>query len=280
MELINLQGKVIITGKIKAVTGLRIGGAETGLEIGGVDNVIVRDPVTNKPYIPGSSLKGKIRSLMDKALGKPLKVIVKGKGDKPDIRIHRCESEKEYRKEGKSCQICRIFGLPGEYKFSEPTRLMVRDAFLDKNIEVDPEGKITKPWEEVKTDLPYSEVKWEAVIDRITSAATPRQMERVPAGALFNFEMVYDVYDPEDKENLKLVFQALRLLEDDYLGSSGARGSGQVKIKDLEICWKEKTYYERAKEELEPINKGYTTPEKVIEVFDTVIKGKISFKEG
>ena len=64
MEELRLQGKYIIQGKIKVLTGLHIGGPTTGLNIGGVDNIVIKD-AKGKPYIPGSSLKGKMRSLLE-----------------------------------------------------------------------------------------------------------------------------------------------------------------------------------------------------------------------
>ena len=84
-------------------------------------------------------------------------------------------------------------------------------------------------------ELGWTEVKWENVIDRVTSGATPRQMERVPPEAEFGFNMVYDVYDPKDREHLSVVFEGMQLLEDDYLGGSGSRGYGQIKFKNLRL---------------------------------------------
>ncbi|GBD08278.1 CRISPR type III-associated RAMP protein Csm3 [Candidatus Thermoflexus japonica] len=98
---LTLQGKIVIAGVLQAMTGLRIGGAGAGMEIGGLDNVVIRDPVTGRPYIPGSSLKGKMRSLLTRALGKPLKTLVEPRGNIPAIRIHWCENEAEYRREGR-----------------------------------------------------------------------------------------------------------------------------------------------------------------------------------
>lgn len=225
---IKLEGKLIIKGVIEAKTGLSIGGSTVGLDIGGVDNPVIKD-AEGKPYIPGSSLKGKMRSLLEKAEGKKLSTPLGGS------RIHVCEKPEEY----KNCHVCKIFGIPGEKPFGEPTRLIVRDAFLI-------EDSIT---EEMKKnlDLEYTEVKFENVIDRITSAANPRQTERVPAGAKFDFEMIYNVFNEQDKKNLIQVFTAMNLLENDYLGSSGSRGYGKVEFKDLKIYWNSIKDYEEGK---------------------------------
>src|SRR5262249_25796910 len=131
---VKIQGKVIINGKIKAVTGLHIGAASTGLEIGGVDKVVVRNPLDNKPYIPGSSLKGKLRSLLERANGfaEPEKLVwVK----KDEISMHLCNLP--------NCYLCNIFGRNNakqtsvtnqtfEIKKTTPTRLIVRDGRLDE----------------------------------------------------------------------------------------------------------------------------------------------------
>jgi len=243
-ELIQLQGKIVLTGVLQAMTGLRIGGAGAGMEIGGLDNVVVRDPVTGRPYVPGSSLKGKMRSLLTRALGKPLKTLVQPRGTTPAIRIHWCGSEAEYRQGGRPCPLCRAFGVAGQQAF-EPVRLIVRDARLLEELEVlDENGQpVRRSWTEVNTDLPYTEVKWEAAIDVLTAAANPRQMERVPAGARFEVEMLLSVYDADDREAFRTVLLGMRLLEEDYLGSSGSRGYGRVAFRDLRVTWKPIAHY-------------------------------------
>jgi len=220
---VNLYGRVFIEGNLQAVTGLHIGGAAGALEIGGVDSPIIRDPLTNRPYIPGSSLRGKMRSLTEKVAGAELNFFisrVKGK----EVRIHVCNDATAYQK----CAVCPIFGVTGDSPASAPTRLIVRDVFLG--------DASAKALEQAQTDLPFSEVKWEATIDRVTSAAVPRQIERVPAGAVFQgFEMVYSVYDPADLNRLVTVIEAMQLLEDDYLGGLGSRGGGKIAFQGLRI---------------------------------------------
>jgi CRISPR-associated protein Csm3 len=103
-----------------------------------------------------------------------------------------------------------------------PTRLIVRDALLN--------DAVTKLIDNPNTDMPYTEVKTEVVIDRLTSQATPRQLERIPAGSEFEFEMVYNVYKKQDVNWLKQVFVGMVLLEGDFLGGQGSRGSGQIRF--------------------------------------------------
>lgn len=271
-DTIKLKGKVAIIGTLKALTGLRIGAASSGLEIGGVDNLVIRDPVTNKPYVPGSSLKGKMRSLLTKGLAKPLKVLVQGRGGAPDIKIHWCKTEEEYRRNGAPCPLCRTFGMAGEHAV-EPTRLIVRDGMLREELEVSDENGNThrRRWQEVSTDLPYTEVKWEAVIDVLTAAANPRQMERVPAGVLFDVEMLFSVYDDDDQECLHTLLQGMNLLEDDYLGSSGSRGYGKVAFRDLQLFWKPIEHY-KDPERSKPVklNGDWATPQDLLTHFSHI----------
>lgn len=235
MTAITLKGRIFITFEIKAVTGLHIGGTDTNIEIGGVDKTVIRDVLTNKPYIPGSSLKGKMRSLLEKYKGlEQNKSIGSGK-------IHSCTDRDQYP----ACPVCQIFGVPGELKFATPTRLVVRDIHLT-------DASANKLENDARTDLPYTESKTEVSIDRVTSAANPRQMERVPAGSVFGpAELVYTVYDGQecgcdakrDVKNLTALVEGLQLLEDDYLGGLGSRGSGKVKLQNLEVKVKSQGNY-------------------------------------
>ncbi len=225
---VDLYGRVFVRGKIRAVTGLHIGGSPAALAIGGVDNPVIRDSLTGQPYIPGSSVRGKMRSLWEKMTGVRQNQPI-GKG----VKIHVCQKRADYEQ----CPVCQIYGVPGQLEASSPTRLVVRDAFLSKESEEELRLR-------AKTDLPYTEVKWEAAIDRVTSAATPRQMERVPAGAIFEgFEMVFSVYDKDDLVRFVDVFEAMQLLEDDYLGGQGSRGSGKVRFGQVRLFCRSRNDY-------------------------------------
>ncbi|WP_322807039.1 type III-A CRISPR-associated RAMP protein Csm3 [Thermanaerothrix sp.] len=239
-QCIQLKGRVFITFNIKAVTGLHIGGTESGIEIGGVDKTVIRDPLTNRPYIPGSSLKGKVRSLLEKYKGLRQNQRI-GQG-----YIHSCDDPEEYP----NCDVCQVFGVPGERDFATPTRLVVRDVMMTEESAKDLEVS-------GRTDLPYTEVKTEVSIDRVTSAANPRQMERVPAGTVFGLaEMVYSLYDGDgcnvqkDIERLRTLVEGLQLLEDDYLGGLGSRGSGKVKLQDINVTLRVGEKYAEEKQPL------------------------------
>lgn len=207
-----LEKKIIYTGTITLKTGLHIGGTNAALNIGGPDKFVVRNPINNIPYIPGSSLKGKMRSLVE---------IYNGEADngKP--------SNKTTSKAG------ALFGVSGDSDNSHPSRLIVRDAELDIN-----------SCDFSKTDLPYTESKTEVNIDRVTAKANPRTFERVPAGAKFKLSMVLNIFSGEDEAALKkTLLQAIQLLEDDYLGGQGSRGYGQVEIKLDKTEGEERTNY-------------------------------------
>jgi len=226
VKSIKLLGKIFLEGLIVTKTGLHIGGATTGIEIGGVDTIVIRDILTNTPYIPGSSLKGKMRSLLEKFLD------LKQNKKMKDIFIHQCEAREEYNK----CDVCKIFGIASDEGFGTPTRITVRDALITEESE--------EKLRNTDTDLPFTEVKWEAVIDRVTSKAMPRQIERVPAGVTFEFQLSFNVFEEEDKKMFKRVLQALELLEHDYLGGQGTRGYGQILFEDLKVFWNSNKDYE------------------------------------
>lgn len=222
------EAHVIITGQIKCLSGLHIGGTEEGYEIGGMDNPVIKDKISNYPYIPGSSLKGKMRSMTEWMQGK-----VKGRGD-----VHTCPDPQ--------CKVCRIFGTSAAEQHREeaagPTRLLVRDAHLAKATLEDPRY--------VNAGVFVTETKTENSLNRITSAANPRPMERVPRGAKFEFEMVYGVYDMGDQgradiANLAEVATALEMLQASVLGGGGSRGSGQIALEKLEACIKRRQDYEQ-----------------------------------
>jgi CRISPR-associated protein Csm3 len=201
--------KIFIQGIIILKTGLHVGGAKTAMDIGGLDSPVIKTP-NGVPYIPGSSLKGKLRSLLAK--------------DKNGAQ----------REHEDDPMIKKIFGYAGnnkqgQEKDPEITRLIVRDAYLDQKL-----FEIKFPAKEVVLETSFTEGKYENTIDRKSGkagGAGPRQIERVPAGAVFNFELVLDVYGKAEKtEMLQLLNRGFELLEKDYLGGSGTRGYGQVEI--------------------------------------------------
>jgi CRISPR-associated protein Csm3 len=237
MAEFKLYGRVFITADIRTLTGLHIGGSNTGLEIGGVDKTIIRNPLTRQPYIPGSSLRGKMRSQTEKINGMALNNPIS-----KDVRIHSCQSDQEYKANG-GCPVCIIFGVPADdKKVKEPTpaRLVVRDVLLS--------SASLKKFAEEKIKS-FSEIKTEVAIDRVTSQATPRSLERVPAEAVFGpAEFVFGIYETADYERLETVIKAMKLVEDDYLGGSGSRGSGKVKFETIEVsARKHDTYMNVAK---------------------------------
>lgn len=212
-----------IEGTITVVTGLHIGGSTVGLEIGGKDNPIIKHPVTKEPYIPGSSLKGKMRSLLELHLGKHNDPSIRGWG-----AVHTCADSE--------CPVCVIFGSSADESTNGPTRLVVRDAILDDAYKKEQKRKDSN-W----TAFDLTESKYENSINRITARANPRNFERVVPGAKFSFEMIYRVFkrhgeddkkssESEDEKLFENVLTGFKLIENDALGGAGSRGCGQVKF--------------------------------------------------
>jgi CRISPR-associated protein Csm3 len=232
-------GKLILEGEIHCHTGLHIGAGKGSLEIGGADNPVVKDAF-GIPYIPGSSLRGRLRSLLEQTLGLavPSELVYLSKRKGQEVRIHQSDRPDD--------EICILFGRnPGrvekvsgeamEAPLATPARLTVYDAPLIVD-------SITPQMRE-NLDDELTEVKSENAVDRITSQANPRTLERVPAGAKFRFRLVLDVLCEEDKPLLARIAEGLRLLEDDSLGGGGSRGNGRVSLSGLSLIWRGKDYY-------------------------------------
>jgi CRISPR-associated protein Csm3 len=230
-----LKGVLEIEMTMECLTGLRIGAGPEVMEIGGVENVVIRDPLTRLPYVPGSSLKGAMRAHYELFSTRPINhEVVKGP---QKIRMHMCKDP--------DCEICRVFGRTPEKLESGgagqtqdnmiyATRLKVDDAY--------PAEETVKRWEAFLTE--GVEVKYENVLDRLTSRANPRAVERVPKGSEFRVTMSYKIFDRADVENVDIIFQSLKLVEDDYLGGYGSRGYGRVRFKNISMRLKKREYYE------------------------------------
>jgi CRISPR-associated protein Csm3 len=199
-----------IDGKLTLKTGMRIGGSKEEIEIGGMDNPIIREPLTDFPYIPGSSLKGKLRSILEYKYGKV----------GPDGKPCGCKQP--------DCLVCRVFG-PHMQAMHDlgPSRIIVRDAPLSEESKREL-GKLQEK------GLLFAEVKTENIIDRRTGVAAKgglRTQERVPAGASFDFHMSLRIFEGDDeKKLLSFIEEGLKLLGEEYLGGSGTRGYGWVKV--------------------------------------------------
>ncbi len=199
-----------IKGEIYLLSGLHIGAGNAAMEIGGLDQPIIKHPLTNEPYIPGSSLKGKMRSLLE-------------------LRYSQIESNGNPCKCARNeCPVCPLFGVSGSEQGAScgPTRLLVRDASL------------TSYWSDRfrQGDLPM-EVKYENLINRIRGIAEhPRPLERVPAGVRFELSISLRVFDEKEEERfLNILREGLALVQLDALGGCGSRGCGQVRFDPLEV---------------------------------------------
>jgi CRISPR-associated protein Csm3 len=239
-------GKLILAADLNCESGLHIGAGKGSLEIGGADNPVVKDAF-GRPYVPGSSLRGKLRSLLEQAAGlNPSEMVYLSKRRGQEVRIHQSDRADD--------DICILFGRnPGrlermsgdaiESASATPARLTVYDAPLDLD-------SITAQMRE-NLDDELTEVKSENAVDRITSQANPRTLERVPAGARFKLRIVLDVLCEEDKALAARLAEGLRMLEDDSLGGGGSRGNGRVRIANLRATWRGKAYYSEGGAEAE-----------------------------
>jgi len=216
MQVHQLDKKIIIKGKIIAETGLMIGSNNAAMDIGGTDKQVIRNPINSIPYIPGSSLKGKMRSQFEISRGQ-----VGEKGGPSQNPKH---------------ESARLFGHinRNEEKKQQPSRLIVRD------------GEMTNTDVFSNTELLYTEVKAENTINRITAEANPRFFERVPAGAAFEMNMALNIFksDEDGDKLLDYVYEALQLVQDDYLGGGGSRGNGQISFKIEKVIERYPSYYQ------------------------------------
>ena len=203
-----MLGKIEIVGTIEVVTGLHIGATDAFTAIGAIDTPVIKDKISNLPYIPGTSLKGKMRSLL---------------GRRYNNKLVTSRNEDDER-------LLRLFGASKEHSNNGTfyrSRLIFTDAMLEN---IDELKRFTKTG---------TEVKEENSINPLTGESNPRQLERVVRGAKFQLEMIYNVDDDVNEENIiedfKTIAEGLKLLEYDYLGGSGSRGYGRVKFTDLDV---------------------------------------------
>ncbi|MGN8714144.1 type III-A CRISPR-associated RAMP protein Csm3 [Hornefia butyriciproducens] len=201
-----MLAKIEITGKIILKSGMHIGSSEAFAAIGAIDSPVARDPISGLPYLPGSSLKGKMRSLLAKAYNENLKIKTRDEDDERIKRLFGCSKNAD--------------GNP------QSSRLIFSDAILNNMEELKRKG-LSVP----------TEAKEENTINPLTAIANPRMIERVVKGAEFPLSLIYNAIDPDTvEEDLSLLADGLRLLQYDYIGGHGSRGYGRIAIRDLDIA--------------------------------------------
>ena len=200
-----MYSKIKITGTINVETGMHIGASDGFSVIGAVDSPVAKDALSRIPYIPGSSLKGKIRSLVAKAYS--------DRGIAPKFN-------------DQDDKVTRLFGAgAGNNNHPKPSRLIFSDMIME-NIE-----ELKKNGVEDGT-----EVKEENTINPITAEANPRQIERVVRGAKFPMTIIYNAekeHEEEMLEDIETLALGLKLLSYDYIGGHGSRGYGRVTIDNI-----------------------------------------------
>lgn len=201
-----LENIYILKIKLELLSGLFIGGSDNGFDIGGVDNDVIRNPLTKEPFIPGSSLKGKLKALLKYNLKeteiKDNDIVFT---DDTITNIFKGLEDKDNNKVGISRAIFRDFELTDDSK-EELQRILGINCF--------------------------TEIKAENKVNPVSGTSdSPRFIERVPAGAVFKGEIVLNVFKGDDKDKMmEAIKKSLRLLELNYLGGNGTRGYGRVKI--------------------------------------------------
>ena len=195
-----MYAKVQITGIIEVKTGMHIGGSSAFAAIGAVDSPVIKDARSRLPMIPGSSLKGKIRTLLAKEYNTQV-------ASKPD--------------DDAEC-LTRLFGC-AKKEHVKRSRLIIADMFLTNEDELRKQGLQS-----------LTEIKFENTINRATAVANPRQIERVVRGSIFDLDIIYEAEQEEQVvEDIKILAEGLRLLQYDYLGGNGSRGYGKVVFRQL-----------------------------------------------
>ena len=212
-----------IKGKIALKSGLHIGSGDVEMKIGGTDNPVIKHPHTHKPYIPGSSLKGKVRSLLEMRSD----LVTTSQGEPVSYNTLK-KFEKNDPQKFKDCQnILTLFGASGaddpimEKYALGPTRVSFADCPISEEWEKKQEGQF----------LPLLEVKSENTIDRIKGTAkNPRFTERVPAGVQFDFTITLKKFAEDEDRLEQFLLEGLKLLEMDAIGGSASRGYGRIQF--------------------------------------------------
>ena len=192
--------KIEITGTIEVVTGLHIGGSSAFSAIGSVDSPVIKDMQTGHPMIPGSSLKGKMRSLLAKQYNSFV-------AETPD--------------DDAECLVS-LFGS-AKKGHVHTSRVLFSDSMMSN-------------WDDLKARglTSQTEIKFENSIKRTTAVANPRQIERVIRGSQFPLNIMYEVKDEETiLKDFQILAEGFRLIQYDYLGGNGSRGYGKVTFRDL-----------------------------------------------
>ena len=218
-----MYAKIQITGKLEVVTGMHIGGTSAFAAIGAVDSPVIKDSGENLPMIPGSSLKGKMRTLLAKEYNETVAA-------KPDEDNERS---------------VRLFGSAKKGNIKR-SRIQIADMVMANADEFRQRGTQS-----------LTEIKFENTINRLTAVANPRQIERVIRGSEFALDMIYEVEEESEiAEDLGMLAEGMKLLQYDYLGGHGSRGYGKVRFKDVQADTVVGELDEKLQQEIDQIFQG------------------------
>ena len=195
-----IQKRILVKYTLTVCTGLHIGGNKETYGIGGIDSPVIKDPLTNQPIIPGSSVKGKMRMLLEQM----------GKDWTDNLTLNKAFGYRAENKKGSES-----IGM---------SRILFRDLFLTEDSKKMLASRLGGGF--------FTEIKAENKIDNQKVTANPRFIERVPAGAVFSGECVVQYLEGDEKEDfLTFLSKGFELLKDSALGGGGSRGYGKVDIK-------------------------------------------------
>ncbi|MEO2240473.1 MAG: type III-A CRISPR-associated RAMP protein Csm3 [Euryarchaeota archaeon] len=259
--MVGVAGTLVLVGEIRLLTGTRIGTSEEEIEIGGLDNPVIKDPVTGYPYVPGSSLKGRCRALFELAWMEECGVDEDTFFGGHHNQRHECgfvrpEIVAEALKKGElsrkppwleegldTCPVCRLYGTAGHQldrfeceaaNTKKEARVAFRDAHPTRYTVNQLIERVGEP----------TEVKHENAIERVTGEANPRQMERALRNSRFGLEIVYRVESERELESdLRHLLASLKLVEDQGIGHSTSRGYGRVEFRIAAVCARSTGWY-------------------------------------
>lgn len=243
----------VIKGIISCETGVHIGNSSDNIDIGGSDKPIIKDSINNLPFIPGSSLKGKLRVLLELN----------------DYLSSESVKENQGKPSNSSnCVATQIFGITSYKGANEekallkyPTRIIVRDSY--------PTDKTIKKWKNSEEVFGGAELKYENFVDRFNARSYLRTIERIPRGSEFDFEIIFSVYEGDEEKNFIELLKSMKILEDNYLGGSGTRGYGKIRFNEINIIRRDLKYYKY----------GEINPKNTLK-FESISDAYIYFKKG
>lgn len=224
MLMDTFKNKYIVKGIMINITPIHIGIGESDFDPLQTDNTVIRDN-NGMPYIPGSSLKGVLRSFIEILINSNISedyeacfIVNKPCLDDEKIKAIKNQYKDDDKKIAKAiydgmCDVCKLFG--GNHFAS---KIKIRDS-------------------KIIDDKFYIDRRDGVVIDRETGTSLDGRkydFEQVAAGTRFDFFMSADNLEEKQKELFKIIINGLKN-EDIYVGGKTSVGLGNIKLTDVEV---------------------------------------------